>query len=291
MSDRSPSAVSTDSHEEFDALKEELLANDGTFVNYAYGDLKKEFLEGGVQLKPVGSSDAKHVVLKTKSTSLSPRSRTEKMQMPPLWEVPEELLREYLKDLFEAGNTVGDGMLTPSRFAYTLSLSGFKFDAAAIVSMVRSADVNKDGLIAYHEFLPTMLGLLAGAKAESDSEKPVAVFEMYEDAELEQHLATLFHEADTNSDGVLQPKEFLELLVNSGLGLPAELVLDLFLAADVNQDGVIQYEEFVPAMVGLICGIKLAREALSEPPSPLLKPISPELGDADEFAGSPEFGL
>ena len=45
------------------------------------------------------------------------------------------------------------------------------------------------------------------------------------------------------------------------------------------------------AQVGLICGIKLAREALSEPPSPLLKAISPELADGREFAGSPEFGL
>ena len=41
-----------------------------------------------------------------------------------------------------------------------LSKSGFNFDAEVILELVKSADINQDGVIQYDEFVPTCLTLL-----------------------------------------------------------------------------------------------------------------------------------
>jgi Ca2+-binding EF-hand superfamily protein len=85
---------------------------------------------------------------------------------------------------------------------------------------------------------------------------------------LERYLEKLFQIGDTNGDGVLQPKEFLELLTRAGLRFPPKLVLKLFLEADTNHDGVIEYDEFMPAMLAVIAAMKGDEAPAARAPAP-----------------------
>ena len=49
---------------------------------------------------------------------------------------------------------------------------------------------------------------------------------------LERYLYKLFHVADTNGDGVLQPEEFADLLSRSGFNFSRSLIGQLVDAAD-----------------------------------------------------------
>jgi Ca2+-binding EF-hand superfamily protein len=91
---------------------------------------------------------------------------------------------------------------------------------------------------------------------------------------LERYLEKLFQIGDTNGDGVLQPKEFLELLTRAGLRFPPKLVLKLFLEADTNQDGVIEYDEFMPAMLAVIAAIKAEVPPLAPAPPAAQGPVA-----------------
>lgn len=76
------------------------------------------------------------------------------------------------------------------------------------------------------------------------------------DEMLERYLGKLFRIGDAKGCGVLQPKEFVELLTRAGLRFPPSLVQKLFLAAGVNKEGVIEYDGIMPAMLSLIATAK-----------------------------------
>merc|ERR1711865_745731 len=144
-------------------------------------------------------------------------------------------------------------------FAELLSRSGFNFPDHVILSLVKAADVNEDGVIEYEEFVPAMLGLMEACNEDDhtpDVGEGVPMWDEVPADMLERYLEKLFQIGDTNGDGVLQPVEFLELLTRAGLRFPANLVLKLFLEADTNHDGVIEYDEFMPAMLAVIESMK-----------------------------------
>merc|ERR1712166_1416183 len=105
-----------------------------------------------------------------------------------------------------------------------------------------------------------MMGLAAAMNEEDlapDVGEGVPMWDEVPADMLERYLEKLFQIGDTNGDGVLQPKEFLELLTRAGLRFPPKLVLKLFLEADTNHDGVIEYDEFMPAMLNVIAAMKM----------------------------------
>jgi Ca2+-binding EF-hand superfamily protein len=179
--------------------------------------------------------------------------------MPNPADVPADMMADYLQQLFKIADSNDDGVLSPVEFAELLSRSGFNFPAHVIVSLVKAADVNEDGVIEYEEFVPAMLGLMEAANEADlvpDVAEGVPMWDEVPDEMLERYLTKLFAIGDSNQDGVLQPKEFLELLTRAGLRFPPELVLKLFLEADINHDGVIEYDEFMPAMLAVIAAMK-----------------------------------
>ena len=78
-----------------------------------------------------------------------------------------------------------------------------------------------------------------------------------------QLLETLFHEADTHGNGVLNKDELKTLLNNhhDDFGLSRKEIRMLFTQADVNQDGEVDYSKFIPACVELICIIQAKNAA------------------------------
>ena len=69
--------------------------------------------------------------------------------------------------------------------------------------------------------------------------------------EIEDYLEQLFKIGDINSDGVLSPEEFTNVLSKSGFKFEQSVIDKMVAAADVNGDGVIDFGEFVPAMMKL----------------------------------------
>merc|ERR1711865_962227 len=183
----------------------------------------------------------------------------EEFAMPNPADVPADMMADYLQKLFKVADSNDDGVLSPVEFAELLSRSGFNFPDHMILSLVKAADVNEDGVIEYEEFVPAMLGLMEAAHEDDHTPDVGEGVPMWDEVPLdmlERYLEKLFQIGDTNGDGVLQPKEFLELLTRAGLRFPANLVLKLFLEADTNGDGVIEYDEFMPAMLAVIASMK-----------------------------------
>jgi len=69
---------------------------------------------------------------------------------------------------------------------------------------------------------------------------------------LDRYFRRLFTLADTDGNGVLDPREFHDLLEKSGLGFTDKLIRKVLLEADVNKDGNIQWEEFIPVMLEIV---------------------------------------
>lgn len=163
-------------------------------------------------------------------------------------EVNQASMDNYLKNLFEIGDTNGDGVLQPAELAKLLKLTGFNLDSGAILDIVQAADVDGDGLIQYDEFVPIVRDMLSkppAAKKGPEGANPNLDFKKLKANELEAYLTQLFKIADANGDGVLQPTEYVQLMRLSGLKFSDDMVLQGLTEADTNQDGVIDYAELV----------------------------------------------
>jgi len=69
---------------------------------------------------------------------------------------------------------------------------------------------------------------------------------------LDRYFRRLFALADTDDNGVLDPREFHNLLVKSGLGFNDRLIRKVLMEADLNKDGFIEWSEFVPVMLEIV---------------------------------------
>ena len=111
-----------------------------------------------------------------------------------------------IKQLFQIADRNDDGVLQPAEMKKLLELSGFKLSPMDIDELVKSADVNKDGVIDWKECLPAMMQLV-------DTLYPaMPALDKVPKEELEKYLRDLFAVADKNGDGVLSFEEFRKML-------------------------------------------------------------------------------
>lgn len=80
-------------------------------------------------------------------------------------------------------------------------------------------------------------------------------------SELEEHLVSLFREADRDGGGSLSRAEFGALLRDAGLGLDDEQLLYLLAQADEDADGEVQYREFARVGAELALALRDQRDA------------------------------
>jgi len=187
--------------------------------------------------------------------------------MPALDNVPPAMLERYLKKLFSVGDVNGDGVLQPEEMSRLLELSGFNLEPSKVAAIVDTADVNRDGVISYEEFVPVAVGILKARSSEGAPAMPN--IEDVPPAMLERYLKKLFAIADVNGDGVLQPAEFTRLLTLSGFNLSGPQVAELVQKADVNRNGVIEYDEFIPVAMDIL----RSRKAAGVTPMPRIEDV------------------
>jgi Ca2+-binding EF-hand superfamily protein len=196
-----------------------------------------------VEVCAKGPEPAEEPVIKTKEAV---KSSGAGLKFKPQ-EVDPESMENYLKGLFEIGDTNGDGVLQPAELANLLKLTGFNLDAGTILDVVASADVDGDGLIQYEEFVPVVRDMLSQSVMREGpaGANPNLDFKQLNSDELENYLSQLFKISDANGDGVLQIAEYVQLMRLSGLKFSDDIILQGITDADSNKDGVIDYQELV----------------------------------------------
>ena len=143
--------------------------------------------------------------------------------------LPAEML-EWLRMIFDRFDGDKDGQLQMKELAHLLCqcFPSRAKDAKRLMSEIRAADVNGDGLVSFHEFLRFYEMLLASG------------------AELDE-LAKMFHFHDANGDGQLDRDEFLNLLHQvfpQHCEENEQHVAAEFAAADSNRSEGLSFTEF-----------------------------------------------
>jgi calmodulin len=140
----------------------------------------------------------------------------------------------------------GTGSLDLEEVHTLLTFSGFKFEQRLLHAVIDAADVDHDGTLNYHEFVPMMVALI------EDQDATPLDLDVHDIGTQEEYFRQLFAIADTNQNGVLEKNEVATLLQLTGFKFDKATVTELVEMADLNGDGTIDYDEFVPTMINLL---------------------------------------
>lgn len=94
--------------------------------------------------------------------------------------------------------------------------------------------------------------------------------QLFTAAEMEEYLSNLFHEADSDGNGWLDPQEFKEIMIAADIGLTTEDIYEILMQADENGDGKIEYAEFIPIAAEIIQALQ-AREEMENKDAEMLE--------------------
>uniref|UniRef100_A0A7S0VQW8 EF-hand domain-containing protein n=1 Tax=Hemiselmis tepida TaxID=464990 RepID=A0A7S0VQW8_9CRYP len=171
----------------------------------------------------------------------------------------EEELVEYLTNLFLDSDKDGNGVLDKHEFKRLMQGADLGLSKKQIKFLYAEADINDDGTIEYREFIPACVELVMTIQArastrstledeEQQAQEAAAdyFFHGMSKDELEHMLRESFNEADKDSSGQLDMKEFTAFLKSLPLNLTKREINMALMEVDTNQDGQVSLEEFVP---------------------------------------------
>jgi len=177
---------------------------------------------------------------------------------------PEELER-YLRQLFYQADVESNGFLRPRDFGQLLRGSGLGFSNKTIRKIIEEADVDSDGRIDYLEFVSSIAGIIEAEQTkakyaqthwEDEARARAAAAEFLLKGVsrdwLERSMLKIFVQCDTNNNGTLELREFIQCIRVFDLGISRKEITFLMSEIDANNDGVISYEEFVPSCFDLL---------------------------------------
>ncbi|KAF9176699.1 calmodulin-like 3 [Haplosporangium sp. Z 767] len=140
-----------------------------------------------------------------------------------------------IKQQFNSMDRDNDGFITESEFTEAIKNSNRdpqEYDCQAFFS---KADKNKDGKIAFNEFMDACysmgLGVNAPASGEPSKKDP-------------KEVDAIFRNFDLDADGFISSKELGKVLSGQGENLNDAELNDMIKAADKNNDGKVDREEF-----------------------------------------------
>jgi len=171
---------------------------------------------------------------------------------------PEEFAR-FALDVFTEFDKDKNGALDVWEFKDVLRSTALDLSKKEIREIISEADVDGDGKVDYHEFVPIFHELVGAIKSKMEArelhdaaakvrreEMEMMFVKGMTREELDATLRAAFDSADADGNGVLDPSEFLAALQNADLGLSKKEMNLLLAESDLNGDGVVEYEEFVP---------------------------------------------
>lgn len=160
--------------------------------------------------------------------------------------------------LFVDADEDKSGYLDRIEFSNVLRNAELHLSEPQIRRILSEADDNDDNLIEYREFVPVMVDILQGIRADIESQAMKEEAEvLVRDAvdvllrgmgkkDLETLMLKVFSKSDVDRNGTLDRKEFKNCLKSAHLGLTRKDINLIMSSVDLNQDGVISYAEFIP---------------------------------------------
>ncbi|KXX73933.1 Calmodulin [Madurella mycetomatis] len=133
------------------------------------------------------------------------------------------------KEVFNAFDTDGTGDITASELGQVMRKLGLNPSNEELDDLVNEADLNKDGVISFDEFLALM----------SKDVKEV---------DAEEELLNAFKVFDKDGSGTISSDELRNVLKSLGEILTDDEVEQMVQLADRNGDGQIDYKEFAHIM-------------------------------------------
>jgi len=140
----------------------------------------------------------------------------------------EKQISEF-KEVFEIFDKDGTGDITAVELGEVMKELGLNPSPEELADIVNEADLNKDGVISFDEFL----SLMSQAVKETDSEK---------------ELLNAFEVFDKDGSGTISSDELRNVLKSLGENLTDAELDEMLQLADKNGDGQIDYEEFAHIM-------------------------------------------
>uniref|UniRef100_A0A7S0EGD2 EF-hand domain-containing protein n=1 Tax=Hanusia phi TaxID=3032 RepID=A0A7S0EGD2_9CRYP len=179
--------------------------------------------------------------------------------------INNEYLVQYLTDLFIQADTNQNGRLDKKEFKELMFRADLGLSKDDIKLIFMEADVDDSGSLEYEEFIPLMMHVIESIKeVEHAKEEENFVREQAEEIaeeymlrgitsqELEKYLRASFMEADRDSSGQLDAKEFKTFLMNCPINLTKKEINAIYMEVDTDQNGLISLEEFIPVFHSLM---------------------------------------
>ncbi|KAK4184086.1 hypothetical protein QBC35DRAFT_442116 [Podospora australis] len=133
------------------------------------------------------------------------------------------------KDVFEIFDKDGTGDITAQELGDVMRELGLNPSKEELEDIVNEADLNKDGVISFEEFL----ALMSQGVKETDTE---------------QELINAFKVFDKDGSGTISSEELRNVLKSLGENLTDQELDDMIKLADKDGDGHIDYQEFAHIM-------------------------------------------
>ncbi|KAK0737756.1 hypothetical protein B0T18DRAFT_233863 [Schizothecium vesticola] len=136
---------------------------------------------------------------------------------------------EQFRQVFDVFDKDHTGDITASELGAVMKELGLNPSDAELEDLVNEADLNKDGVICFDEFL----NLMSQTVKETDTE---------------QELVNAFRVFDKDNSGTISTEELRNVLRSLGENLTDAELDEMIKLADKNGDGHIDYQEFASIM-------------------------------------------
>lgn len=144
---------------------------------------------------------------------------------------------EELREAFNLFDKDGDGTITANELGKAMEILGQHPTAEELEILINSVDKDDNGVIDFDEFADLMKGHLFTSE---DSYNPAP--------QEDEELLEAFKMFDRNGDGFISPEELKTAFINLGERMSDREIEEMIHAADKNMDGLIDYKEFIEMM-------------------------------------------
>lgn len=136
---------------------------------------------------------------------------------------------QEIRDAFSLFDHDGDGVISVQEVSKAMRALGQQLSESEVQSLMKTADINQDGVIDDDEFVQLMCRYFGRVSGEED--------------EMET-LREAFNVFDRDKSGFISALEIKQVFLDLGERLSDADVQSLILVADTNNDGHISFEEF-----------------------------------------------